>query len=123
MVLSNHIENQPIMNLLSLNIVLIISYSAEIFPGIINQGHCHFTPLPLSALIICPVMVAKRPAINSRSGVSHPVEDVKARIKLAKVVKIAKISTISPSKFKSNPPNILESCFNPLLTLIVSPIL
>jgi len=87
MVLSNHIENQPIVNLLSLNIVLIICYSVEIFLQIINQGHCHFTPLPLSALIICPVMVVKRPAISARSGVSYPVAEVKVKIKLTKVLK------------------------------------
>jgi|GEM_PF-1129187 len=87
MILANHIENQPIINLLFLNIVLIICYSVEIFLQIINQGHCHFTPLPLSALIICLVIVAKRPEISSRSGVSHPVAEVKVKIKLTKVLK------------------------------------
>jgi len=46
-----------------------------------------FHSLPLSALIICLVMVAKRPEISLRSGVSHPVAEVKAKIKLTKVLK------------------------------------
>jgi len=62
-----------------------------------KQGHFHFTPLPLSALIICPVTVVKRLVINSRIGITHPVTEVKAKTKLIKLVKIAKNFLINRS--------------------------